>query len=461
MANESNHDDALEPKLTDDVPTPKQPTLSKNEIRLQNLKSVFGSGAGRIAMLAAIFFVLLLGSVALRNLSSNNDPVNNKNKVEQAKAPTVEASNDPITEKEAIRQNNFENKQADKAQTKGQSFQPSFQTNITQPEQDVGAVISASQDSLFTETQLKQLNIADEPEKQQQDKQDNNKKDTSSRDSQKSNSYQMTPEEVKSLNDEYKRERSLRDSYLTSIRKQNIDDIKALIGDGQNDPLNKLDRYTTVSLNTVNLQYQTISNNAKNPLNPDSTSTTSAEAQSKKVIIKTGNVMYGSINSKMDTDKGMDVYATIHGGAWDKSVLIGKIVRTADDVNLIFTTLAPQDNRPTMKIQALALSEKDASPGMSTEVDRHTLQKWGSLFASSVLKGFATPYQNIGTTTSTGTSTTQTRPSPNTTEIVASALGEFGSNAADQIKKGFDREDTYKAPANTGFALFFLSDVTE
>jgi hypothetical protein len=147
MANETDNEDALEPKLTEDTTSQNQPKLSKNEVRLQNIKAVFGSGAGRIALIAAIFVVVLLGSFALRNLSSGNDPIKSKNKVEQAKAPTVDASNDPITEKEANRQNNYENKQADKALTNGSSYQPSFQTNITPSNDEPSAPESDSQDS--------------------------------------------------------------------------------------------------------------------------------------------------------------------------------------------------------------------------------------------------------------------------------------------------------------------------
>lgn len=45
----------------------------------------------------------------------------------------------------------------------------------------------------------------------------------------------------------------------------------------------------------------------------------------RELLIKTGTIMYATLDAEVNTDDGGDVLATIRGGKWNGSKLIGKI----------------------------------------------------------------------------------------------------------------------------------------
>lgn len=457
--------DPLEPQLpSEEEKLQPQKALSKSEVRIQNLKQVFGSGAGRIFIVVAVIAIIVFISIAVRGLSGKDEIANSKNTgVDQPSTPVVSASNAPITSSEAKRQSEYDKQQAEKAAENGSTFQPPFQTNIVQDTNANSHDKTSEQTSFFNEQQLKQLKLSD-TETSPADTKDN-KNATATKDSNNEavqNQYQLSQEQSERLQKRYDSEVKNRDVYVDSLRKLALKNMENFLGEGSNDALNNYGKYTTVSYGTPgNQKTKDINAGLLKEKGAISPGTDMQHSTTKKVLIKTGNTMYAALTSPVNTDEGLDVTATIYGGKWNKSVLIGKVVRTADNINLIFTTLAPQDERPTMKINAIAIRESDASRGMATDIDRHILQKWGSLFVSSVMSGYAKPFQNVGQTTYSNNTTTQTKNEPSNKEIFASTIGDIGQNASSEIKKGFDREDTYSTPNNTGFALFFLDDVSE
>lgn len=465
MSDDISEVDPLEPQLSSEANPPQaRKPLSKSEVKIENLKRVFGSGAGRIFLVVAIIVIIVFISIAVRGLSGKEEIANSKNTgVDQPSTPVVSASNSPITSSEAKRQSDFDKQQAEKAAANGSTYQPPFQTNIVQDNTTNLRGQKSDQTSFFNEQQVKQLKLGDTEASQPDTKVTDNAISTKNENNETDqNRYQLSQEEKQRLQKRYDSEVKSRDSYVQSLRTLALKNMENFLGEGNNDALNNYGKYTTVSYATPDNQLSKDVNTGTVAENDRvSTGTNLKPSSTKKVMIKTGNTMYASLTSPVNTDDGLDVTATIYGGKWNKSVLIGKVVRTADNINLIFTTLAPQDERPTMKINAIAIRESDASRGMATDIDRHLLSKWGSLFVSSVMSGYAKPFQNIGQTTYSNNTTTQTKNEPSNKEIFASTLGDIGQNASSEIKKGFDREDTYSTPNNTGFALFFLDDVSE
>lgn len=465
MSDDISEVDHLEPQLSpEEKPAQAKKPLSKNEVMIGNLKRVFGSGAGRIFLVVAIIVIFVFISIAVRGLSGKKEIANSKNTgVDQPSTPVVSASNAPITSSEAQRQIDYDKQQAEKAAANGSTFQPPFQTNIVQDNKSNLQNQNSEQTSFFNDQQLKNLKLSDTEDSNPNAKDNKNNDSSKSNDNEAAkNQYQLSQEERERLKKRYDAEVKSRDLYVESLRKMSLKNMESFLGDGNTDALNSYGQYTTVSYPAPGIKTSRDKNlsafDERVETSPDKNLKSSS---TKNILIKTGNTMYAALTSPVNTDEGLDVTATIYGGKWNKSVLIGKVVRTADNINLMFTTLAPQDERPTMKINAIAIRESDASRGMATDIDRHILKKWGSLFVASVMSGYAKPFQNIGQTTYSNNTTTQTKNEPSNKEIFASTIGDIGQNASSEIKKGFDREDTYLTPNNTGFALFFLDDVSE
>jgi intracellular multiplication protein IcmE len=464
MTDNNNDEDPLEPKMPAlDNNVNQRLKLTKAEFAKRNLKLVYGSGAGRIVIIVGIFFSILFICIAIRGFTSNKSKNNLDGQVDLVKIPVVKVNNDPVTKSEVNRHNQINAKEANDALQHGDSYQPPFESNVTQDRTSQIDDHIANQGSMFSDNQIKALSLEDDGNaaqpnttKQVVKKQNNDNKDN--------NTYNLSEEEKKKLNSDYQIAINERNNYEAELKKQALEQMKLFLGDGQKDTLNdygnyKTIDYTTKTTNTV--ENKQLPNQSQNTQDLANNNLTNLNKDKGKLLIKTGKSFYSTLDSAINTDKGSDVRATIRVGPWKGSVLIGKVTKVQDDINLIFTTLAPQDDRPTMKINAVALSEKDASEGMAENIDNHTIQRWGSLFLSSILSGYGKAFENIGSTTSSGLTTTTTKTDPSNKEIVGNAIGQIGDNASTEIKKGFDRDPTYKTSAQTGFALYFLSDVYE
>ena len=459
MIDEQNTGDPLEPRLPPQEPVaPQKARLSRSAEMRANVKIVFGSGAGRIALIAGVVITIVFISLSIRGLSGKNNNNAANVEVSQAKAPVVKPTNAPVTEKEAERQNAFSNKQAEIAKENGRSYQPPFQTNIISQDKSSQMDVSTEQPSIFSDQQLKQLKLEEQSTDKTEATSQNNAANQQTTNDTENKSYQLTPEEYKRLNEQYNKEKKNRDDYVNKLTADTINQIKDIMGNDKADPSSNLGTYATLNYPSPTKSAGTAATKSSNP----GATTGNAMSNNKKVLIKTGNILYATLTSIANTDEGEELTAEIRGGEWDKSVLIGKIVKTQSNINFIFTTLAPQDKiRPVLKINAMGLKQSDGSRGMAEDIDRHILERYGSLFAASVASGYGQAYQNIGTTTSSSTTTTQTKTEPSSKEILANAVGEVGENIASVVKKNFDRPTTYSTPNNTGFALFFLSDVVE
>lgn len=177
-------------------------------------------------------------------------------------------------------------------------------------------------------------------------------------------------------------------------------------------------------------------------------------------LIKTGSYLYAELEHEVNTDKGTEVIATVRGGEWDGSVLIGSVEMRQENIGVYFKTLAPQDNRPVVSIDAVAIRIKDASMGIAESINKHTLYRYSSLIFSSAIKGAGeVASRNTGTTVIQDGQVIQTNNKVTDREIIGGVMREVGSAASAEVAQGFNRPPTYKTPAGTGIAIFFMSDV--
>ena len=84
--------------------------------------------------------------------------------------------------------------------------------------------------------------------------------------------------------------------------------------------------------------------------------------------------------------------------------------------------------------------------------------RYGSLFASSFLKGFSSAITNEGSTVTNGDTTVQTIAKKSTRERTMIGLGEVGNEYAKSMSANFERPVTVKVKKGTGFGLLFVAD---
>lgn len=178
-------------------------------------------------------------------------------------------------------------------------------------------------------------------------------------------------------------------------------------------------------------------------------------------VFKTGNTAYAVLDYEVNTDVGTDAIATVVGGMYNGSKLIGGVSLGNGGLALKFTRLAPQDGRETLNIDAVAIPPGSSRSGVATSVNRHTVGRYASLIFSGALRGWGQAAgQRIGSTTqlNNGTTVVQTQEASNR-QIAGSIAGEVGGELSSEIRQGFDRPPTYKIARGTGIALFFMNDV--
>jgi type IV secretory pathway VirB10-like protein len=111
-----------------------------------------------------------------------------------------------------------------------------------------------------------------------------------------------------------------------------------------------------------------------------------------------------------------------------------------------------------LNVEALAIDPRTNSPVIPGDVDRHFLERWGALMASSFLDGFGQALSRRGTTVSVyGDVLVQNQDDgPSLTEISLEALGQVGRRAAGQLERNFDRPPTVTVPAGTPVGVFVV-----
>mgnify|MGYP000025173501 FL=1 len=243
-----------------------------------------------------------------------------------------------------------------------------------------------------------------------------------------------------------------RDKFVASVSDEIVKQIGGMFSSQGADSLNNLGSYSQTTYYHAQPQ---------NGSNATERANAAQRAAARKAIIKAGSTAFATLDSEANTDDGRTVLATVRSGKWKGSKLIGQIEQAYNNMSLTFTIMAPQDDRPTMRVRAVALREADAKLGMAEKIDHHTLSRYSALAAAALLQGAGRVYQQpVGTTIVTNGGVVTTTEEPTDRRVVGAAVGELGMAIGSEIRRrGFNQPSTYSTPAETGFVLYFLEDV--
>lgn len=420
----------------------RQAPKGKTDEARRNLKAVFGQGIGRVSIIGACIVLAILIALGARSLTSQQKVVAEREgaQFEAPNAPSAPVDINPVSQKEAERRNTASAKEAEHAQQSGGSYQPAFMPNIESADRkktDETNDIFGQQSNQVPPSSMPPPNSTGNADAERR----------------------LWEEARRRQAQAYEEAVKQRDQYVAKKQELVMKQLDKLLAENA---LNKQGQHT-VSTYAASAA-TTPATQVGTALGGNGVATQAVGATQngqRTPVIRTGNVLYAETLSEINTDDGTDAMAIIRGGPWDGSKLIGKVENRPNNIGVRFSTLAPQDGRSAMSINAIALRTEDASQGVAEHIDHHTLERYTALGAASLLSGFGKAYaQTPGTTVIAPSGTTvSTTQEPSSKQVIATTIGEMGSNLGQEIQRGFNRPTTYSTPANQGIAVFFMADV--
>ncbi len=191
-------------------------------------------------------------------------------------------------------------------------------------------------------------------------------------------------------------------------------------------------------------------------------------ASAQTPIIKSGSVLFGALITSVNSDQNGPVLARVVTGKFKGAKLIGRFEPTnnntatgADKLTITFSSMTLPSVPVTIDINAVAIDPDTARTALSTYTDHHYLLRYGTLFASAFLEGYAQALTQSGATTTiqpTGT-TTFSFPSLSGKQKFAVALGTVGDRYSSVLGSTFTMPPTVYVKSGTGIGILFLNDV--
>lgn len=185
------------------------------------------------------------------------------------------------------------------------------------------------------------------------------------------------------------------------------------------------------------------------------------QALSNPVFVKAGTVMFGVLDTGINSDEQSPILATIVQGPLKGAKLMGTFTRVDKKVVLNFTTMGLSQLPNSLSINAVAIDPNTARTAMADNVDNHYFLRYGTLFASSFLSGLGTAIAESGSTTSfsiAGFSETNASFSPGEEALIG--LGQVGKTYASVMGSNFQTPPTVTVDSGAGIGILFMADAT-
>lgn len=184
-------------------------------------------------------------------------------------------------------------------------------------------------------------------------------------------------------------------------------------------------------------------------------------------IIRAGDIIFAVLDTEVNSDyPDSVVIATIIEGKYKGAKLMGKIKTGVNDntaVMLSFNLMSFPTWPTAAKVEAAAVDPDTARQAMATDVNHHYIERYGTLFLSSFLSGYADSLTSAGTSqiSADGNTVNVTSAPISPRGRIMVGLGKVGDNASDEAQKVFKRPPTVTVAPGVGLGIFFLQDVQE
>ncbi|MCW5590366.1 MAG: DotG/IcmE/VirB10 family protein, partial [Legionellales bacterium] len=184
-------------------------------------------------------------------------------------------------------------------------------------------------------------------------------------------------------------------------------------------------------------------------------------------FIRAGSVFFATMITSVDSDFSGPVMARVVSGPYAGAKLIGSFqpvtTQLDDKLTLTFNTMVVKSYPHSISVNAFAIDPKTARTALATSVDHHYLMRYGTLFASAFLEGYANALTSSGSTSTIQPSGTQTFTFPqlNTRQQIAVGLGTVGNRYSSILQSNFTINPTVYIASGTSVGILFVSDVSQ
>ncbi len=182
------------------------------------------------------------------------------------------------------------------------------------------------------------------------------------------------------------------------------------------------------------------------------------------VTIKAGDMQYAVLDTAVNTDEPGPILATLTSGRFKGGKLIGTVTTNpppAQKVLFSFSKLNLPNADKTISITAVAIDPATSRTAFASYTNNHTLVRYGTLFASSFIAGFAKALTQSGSTITQNAQSGQTvtaNQTLSTKQQVLIGLGNVGQQMGTQLAPIFGRLPTIFVRDGTAMGVLFLGD---
>jgi polyhydroxyalkanoate synthesis regulator phasin len=211
---------------------------------------------------------------------------------------------------------------------------------------------------------------------------------------------------------------------------------------------------------TTKPEAKSVSGSTKDGKASNATDTASGEPP----LIKAGTIVYAVLDTAVNSDyPDSPVMATIVDGKFKGAKLLGKLTlaQGQDKVSLTFKLMNMEDWMSGKTVNAFAIDPDTARTVLATDVNNHYFMRYGSLFASSFISGYASAIKSSGGTTTTGIFGTSTvNPALSPTEKLMTGIGQVGTTLGTSVQGYVNTPPTVKIDPGVSLGILFMADVT-
>ncbi|MEM1243241.1 MAG: TrbI/VirB10 family protein [Pseudomonadota bacterium] len=188
------------------------------------------------------------------------------------------------------------------------------------------------------------------------------------------------------------------------------------------------------------------------------------EAGNQVVLIKAGTILYGIVETSINSDEPGPVLSKVVTGRFKGAKLIGRIQTYGihgQKVAIEYNIMNIRGFDRTIGINAYAIDADTARTGLSSYTNNRYLLRYGALFAASFLEGYGQAFLQSGSQiVSTAASTTAIGPMLNPTAQLLVALGNVGNRFGSILESQVvNRPPTVYVYSGTPIGILFTQDV--
>lgn len=173
-----------------------------------------------------------------------------------------------------------------------------------------------------------------------------------------------------------------------------------------------------------------------------------------------GDMLYAAVDTGVNSDVPSPVMATVTGGKYRGTRLIGQFQRHNERLVLTFSRALPP-GKEAVQITAYAVDPDTTHASVASSVDTHFFERWVGLAAASFLEGLGDAKRYSGSSSTiygnvNGTTDQMVWGTYSPADQAWIAAGKVGEKAGKIFERGFDRPPTVYLDAGSPIGVLIM-----